>query len=161
MRFIALVLLTTISLHAESADGWGRLKWGATKAQVLRVYATEKARDASGSIVIPEYSIASDSFSVKMDFEEGGLFAVTLYPFDGDAILGLDATSVEIDKALRQGQMAYRIKEMLTQKYGKPGRSTGDTQTATSIDDLWYFNAGTVGIVAGFSSDGKRYAVRL
>ena len=73
---IALALSVTSTIHAADPDGWGKVKWGFTKAQVKQAYPEAKDyRNPDGKMVfgVPNFDVNYVRFRMDFTFSDKGL----------------------------------------------------------------------------------------
>lgn len=111
-----LILLTASVSYAapERVNGWRQARWGMTEAEVLKAFKGEAIRDENpkespadgrGSVCIPQFSLASQTYRVTFWFTQNRLGKI----------------SISRDGSNLDGRAAFRsIEAMLREKYGPP-----------------------------------------
>lgn len=164
LKRLALLLMFSAALYGDGFDGWGRVKWGSTKAQVLEEYKAEGAVESEGGVRIPEYRVGEDTFSLVLGFDPDGLSRVLLTPKVGP----YTEDDKDIRKMITLHGIGLRIDHLLEDKYGTPSKSARSLGDIPKISDEWLLNGGNITFLMGYArsisksgKDGIDYRVRL
>ena len=116
---IALILIISSTLYAD--EGWQKVKWGMTATEVAAAYPqaekvakpgsySQKGVKYSSPLRLQNYELVGRKFFADFLFDSKSLLAGTV--IGTPSVGGLEKGSLDIE---------YRnLKDLLTQKYGKP-----------------------------------------
>ena len=129
----------------KDVNGWSKAKWGMTEEQILQAFGGEVVREPSAKddsffapIAIPTTKIGQFQFTVRFRLDPGThqLCEVALLPVE--QMYNYTGSRVNATPEV----VFDELKELLTQKYGKPA-STGPVYSGTvKVDDdsaIWRF----------------------